>query len=1006
MVNNGKSAETRQELAWRRVDLHIHTPASTACYAEPEVTLLQILRRAEEKGLDIMAITDHNSVAGYAAMRKEIEDLELLERLDRMAPEERARLDEYRRLSGRILVLPGFEFTATLGFHILGIFPPNSTIRQLESVLMRLNVPENRLDEGATDIGATTDVLSAYRVLAEAGGLVIAAHANSSHGVAMSTYNFGGQTKISNTQDRNLHALEVTDLDSKKRGNTAWFFSGVKPEYPRRMHCIQSSDAHTLAGHEKRTEVLGVGDRPTEVLLDTVSFDSLKGLLLGSEFHRTRPYSHLPPDAIRDARMAGPGPTQAFWEHLPARGPRREELIRDVAALANSEGGVVYIGVSGQARFHPRGVERPDEAAGELREEIAHRIVPRVPVQIEVKASEGKPVLVVHVPRGTDTPYTLTSGVIVVRRGDLSVPASRDDIVRLVDRARGAEEARPASEAPRAMPGEPAPAAPAPALPRERDSRRGRGRDRDGRANNGRAAETPREQRPAVESLREQRSPEPPVAPAAVSQPVALEPVESEPVVELEPYVEPVVAVAPPKTGAEVVRSVERNGVKSHTMRDLRNGGTQENVTRTQARHLWHYAICQEEDRPVRAEDVTWRGDIGLWKSYVRQGTRRYNLVQRDVDGGLHVYYGVTQDGLHGPWRELADSLAHAEAAAAASAPPTAEAAMPTLAGAVAAVESVPSVAGAEAQVLPEAAASFPAGADQDEVPGEPPVTAPAAESVAAQLAEAEIATPELVTEELAEAKPASSRSRGTRRGGRGRRREAEPTVETAPGESVAEAGTIEPLAGVAEPEALAASVATPDRQPTVSAAPAVAQETEAALVEPAPVSEPDLATSQAPPDMVEPGPALVEPAPRLEAMPVGEEPVAAAVAAEPELAAAEPAPKPRTRRGGRRKAVLEPTEPEALASGPGPEPVIEAVVTPEAIGGGPSAEAPADYSLAMEAEAAPAAGAAPSVEEGTAIEEAKPKPRRRAPSRRKAASAAAAPAESATSEAAGAVES
>jgi hypothetical protein len=25
--------------------------------------------------------------------------------------------------------------------------------------------------------------------------------------------------------------------------------------------------------------------------------------------------------------------------------------------------------------------------------------------------------------------------------------------------------------------------------------------------------------------------------------------------------------------------------------------------------------------------------------------------VQRDRDGKLHVYYGVTEDGVHGPWR-------------------------------------------------------------------------------------------------------------------------------------------------------------------------------------------------------------------------------------------------------------------------------------------------------------------------------------------------------------------
>src|SRR5688572_16147688 len=98
------------------MDLHLHTPASND-YQEPSVSFLDILRRAEARGLDMVAFADHNTVSGYRRMRAEIDELELLERLQRLLPEEKKRLDEYRRLLGKILVLPGFEFTATFGFH-------------------------------------------------------------------------------------------------------------------------------------------------------------------------------------------------------------------------------------------------------------------------------------------------------------------------------------------------------------------------------------------------------------------------------------------------------------------------------------------------------------------------------------------------------------------------------------------------------------------------------------------------------------------------------------------------------------------------------------------------------------------------------------------------------------------------------------------------------------------------------------------------------------------------
>jgi|GEM_PF-2001020 len=36
-----------------------------------------------------------------------------------------------------------------------------------------------------------------------------------------------------------------------------------------------------------------------------------------------------------------------------------------------------------------------------------------------------------------------------------------------------------------------------------------------------------------------------------------------------------------------------------------------------------------------------------------RAGKARYDFVQRDAEGQLHVYYGVTEEGIHGPWREF-----------------------------------------------------------------------------------------------------------------------------------------------------------------------------------------------------------------------------------------------------------------------------------------------------------------------------------------------------------------
>jgi hypothetical protein len=54
-----------------KVDLHIHTPASS-CYkgAKTDDEYLQIIRKARAKGLSIIAITDHNSIEGYRTILK------------------------------------------------------------------------------------------------------------------------------------------------------------------------------------------------------------------------------------------------------------------------------------------------------------------------------------------------------------------------------------------------------------------------------------------------------------------------------------------------------------------------------------------------------------------------------------------------------------------------------------------------------------------------------------------------------------------------------------------------------------------------------------------------------------------------------------------------------------------------------------------------------------------------------------------------------------------------
>jgi hypothetical protein len=111
--------------------------------------------------------------------------------------------------------------------------------------------------------------------------------------------------------------------------------------------------------------------------------------------------------------------------------------------------------------------------------------------------------------------------------------------------------------------------------------------------------------------------------------------------------------IPPPRTGVEIVDTIVRNGVPHHAMRDLRNNQIVHNVTRYSARRLWYYAIMQHESGPPAEDQVQWAGNAGLWRRVKRAGVLRYDLVSRDSSGRLRVYYGVTDEGIHGPWRAL-----------------------------------------------------------------------------------------------------------------------------------------------------------------------------------------------------------------------------------------------------------------------------------------------------------------------------------------------------------------
>jgi hypothetical protein len=402
------------------------------------------------------------------------------------------------------------------------------------------------------------------------------------------------------------------------------------------MHVIQGSDAHRLDRDPTRESNLGVGDRPTEVLLPEVSFEALKQLFTSQEFDRTRPFTPPPDDPVKAARLEGNTAHQSFHENAASK-RGHTAILRDVVAFANSAGGRIYVGVSSAEKRPVAGVGDPKPLIAELTGEIAEQITPPVSVAFEETESDGKAVLVLDVAEGTHKPHAIAPGGIFVRRNTGSAQATRDEIVHMVTSGpvSAAPAARPVATTPyangHAIP-EPTPAvSPAPGRAPKSTASRGRGQ-----AARSRAA-VPSEQRKSSANGAAGAA-----APTATSDDV------------LEMYEEP---AAPdpiaPTTGVEVVGAFEQDGVRYYTLRDLRYNKLIHHVTKETDRRLWRSAIAQREKGDLDESTVRWDGDFGLWRSYrQRSGDRHYDLVYRG-DGDPRIFFGVSEGGMNGRWKTL-----------------------------------------------------------------------------------------------------------------------------------------------------------------------------------------------------------------------------------------------------------------------------------------------------------------------------------------------------------------
>ena len=235
-----------------KADLHVHTCLSPC--ADLLMSPKGLVREAEKKGINIVAVCDHNSAenvwAALKAARKTI-----------------------------VAVIPGMEITSQEEVHILGWFPSVEAALEVQAkvygALPGTNDPDKFGMQVVADeddvvldfnerllIGATTLPLEeVVRVIKRAGGLAVASH------IDREGFSILGQLGFI-PPNLALDALEVTSTLGIEKAKILY------PNYSGNFPFVCSSDAHSL-------EDLGQG--MTEFECEAASFEEIEKAIKGIE---------------------------------------------------------------------------------------------------------------------------------------------------------------------------------------------------------------------------------------------------------------------------------------------------------------------------------------------------------------------------------------------------------------------------------------------------------------------------------------------------------------------------------------------------------------------------------------------------------------------------------------------------------------------------------------------------------------------------------------------------
>jgi energy-coupling factor transporter ATP-binding protein EcfA2 len=157
---------------WYKCDLHLHTPASK-CFEDKSVTPAQWVKEAKEKGLECIAVTDHNSAEWVELIQEEANKVGLI-------------------------VFPGVELTCSdAKVHLLVLFEIGTNKTEIEDFMLICSI--KRADFGKTEAHSGFSVEEVLTEVQKKNAICIPAHID----------DFSGISEVANTLREKIFKSEL-----------------------------------------------------------------------------------------------------------------------------------------------------------------------------------------------------------------------------------------------------------------------------------------------------------------------------------------------------------------------------------------------------------------------------------------------------------------------------------------------------------------------------------------------------------------------------------------------------------------------------------------------------------------------------------------------------------------------------------------------------------------------------------------------------------------------------